>query len=131
MRKLLLALAASLALTSLAVGGDGPLLLPAPTNLSATLAINARVARLDPPVVVEKRALTLDEFACSFNPAPGHYEVVMVHPCTGCPVKVCFDLPCRCAKKVKVSKTCLEIRYGLCKAVVVRFTPDGGVRVRD
>src|SRR5262249_9693354 len=49
-----------------------------------------------PPTVV--RPLTLAEFAESFKPAPGTYEVVLLHPDTCCPVKVCFTLPCGCPK---------------------------------
>jgi len=86
-----------------------------------------------PPVVVAKPAPSLADFAASFHPAPtgGRYEVVVQHPCTCCPVKVCFCLPPGCPKKVRAFKNSLEIRYGLCKAVVVRFLPDGSVRVRD
>ena len=32
---------------------------------------------------------------------PGTYEVMLIHPCTKCPVKVCFSLPV-CPKKVLI-----------------------------
>lgn len=37
--------------------------------------------------------LTTAEFAASFKPLPGTYEVVLLHPFTGQPVKVVFTLP--------------------------------------
>src|SRR5581483_946720 len=86
-----------------------------------------------PPVVSAARAPSLADFAATFRPAPtgGRYEVVVQHPCTCCPVKVCFCLPPGCPRKIRAFSNALEIRYGLCKAVVVRFLPDGSVRVRD
>ena len=86
-----------------------------------------------PPVVAAPRAQSLSEFASCFRPDPcgGRYEVMLQHPCTCCPVKVCFCLPAGCPKKIRAFKNSVEIRYGLCKAVVVRFLPDGTVRVRD
>jgi len=72
------------------------------------------------------------EFAAHFKPtAPGHYEVVLLHPCTKCPVKVCFDLP-QCPRKVKATKTSLEFRWGVlcCKSVRILFLPNGTVAVR-
>ena len=35
-----------------------------------------------PPAVLPVRPLTLDEFAASFKPLPGQYEVLFVHPKT-------------------------------------------------
>jgi hypothetical protein len=82
-------------------------------------------------VVPGPRVMTVAEFAASFHPScGGNFEVVLQHPCTCQPVKVCFHLP-RCPKRVCVVKGGLQIRYGLCKAVAVRFCPDGGVRVLD
>jgi hypothetical protein len=82
-----------------------------------------------PPVVPGPRVMTVAEFAASFHPpCGGKFEVVLQHPCTCQPVKVCFCLP-KCPRRVCVVKGGLQIRYGLCKAVVVRFCPDGGVQV--
>ena len=71
------------------------------------------------------------EFARSFQAVPGQarYEVVVVHPCTGRPVKVCFSLP-GCPRRVKCGKNSVVFRYGLCKTVVLSFERDGQVRVR-
>jgi hypothetical protein len=76
------------------------------------------------------RVPTLGEFTQG-RFGPGQYEVMLIHPCTCQPVKVCFCLPV-CPKKVFVSKSRIEFRWGLlcCKAVVVHFLPDGRVHVR-
>ncbi len=83
------------------------------------------------PAVPATRALTVPEFARSFQAVPGQarYEVVLVHPCTGRPVKVCFSLP-GCTRRVKCGKCSVVFRYGLCKTVVLSFERDGQVRVR-
>lgn len=91
----------------------------------------------DPPPVpvaapsVGVRPPTLEEFADSFHAAPGHYEVVLLHPVTCCPVKVCFTLPCGCPCKVKVHAKSLVFSYGLFDRVAIRFHHDGSVTVRD
>ncbi|MGH7174534.1 MAG: hypothetical protein ACRELG_30065, partial [Gemmataceae bacterium] len=41
---------------------------------------------LPPPAIVPVRPLTIDEFAASFKPLPGRYEVLLIHPKTCCPV---------------------------------------------
>jgi len=48
--------------------------------------------------------MTLTEFASSFQPAPGAYEVLLVHPRSGYAVPVCFTLPDGCCKKVCVRR---------------------------
>src|SRR5947209_15674380 len=89
--------------------------------------------QVDPPPVPAPalaRPLTLEEFAESFHPAPGHYEVVLLNPETCCPVKVCFTLPCGCPK-VKVHDKSLVFHYGLLDNVAIRFHHDGSVTVKD
>ena len=76
------------------------------------------------------RPPTLEEFAESFHAVPGHYEVVVLHPVTCCPVKVCFTLPCACPR-VKVHSKSLVFSYGLCDKVAIRFRHDGSVTVKD
>lgn len=86
-----------------------------------------------PPVVGPSlRVQSVAEFVAGFRPGPsgGRYEVMLIHPCTHCPVKVCFDLPCGCPRRIRQTRTGFEIRYSLCKVVVVRFLSDGTVRVR-
>lgn len=70
------------------------------------------------------------QVADALKPLPGKYRIVMIHPCTCKPVEVCFELPDRCAKYVKATGNEIEIRYGLCKYVKIRFYKNGDVRVR-
>jgi hypothetical protein len=88
---------------------------------------------LPPPTpVAVGRAPTVAEFAASFSPRPGSYEVVVEHPLTHCPVKVCFSLPAGCVKDVHVRPRSLQFDYGFCKdKVAIRFFRDGGVRVTE
>jgi hypothetical protein len=77
------------------------------------------------PVVV--RPPTLEEFAASFRPAPGNYEVTILHSRNGCPVTVCFTLPPGCPK-VCVSKHQLDFQYP-CEDVRIRCQIFGKVKV--
>jgi hypothetical protein len=81
---------------------------------------------LAPPPV---QPMTLAEFADIFKPAPGTYEVVLLHPDTCCPVKVCFTLPCGCPKNVKLHKRSLTFVYDGCEKVRIRMTLCGTARV--
>jgi hypothetical protein len=82
-----------------------------------------------PKVVVPTRAPTLTEFAATFQPQPGKYEVVLQHPITCTPVKVCFTLPPGCPRKVSVHRRSLDFVYGGLQDVIIRFYRDGGARV--
>jgi hypothetical protein len=82
---------------------------------------------LVPPAPVVVRPITLREFAASFQPLPGNYEVVFAHTRTGCPVKVCFTLPPGCPK-VLCSRHQIEFDYGKCE-VEIRFQLFGRVKV--
>ena len=68
------------------------------------------------------------EFARSFQPLPGQYEVVLMHPYSCQPVKICFALPDACLKKTRVEKGELEFDYGKLE-VELRFKRDGRVNV--
>ena len=83
-----------------------------------------------PETIGAVRPPTLEEFAASFQPAAGHYEVVLLNPETCCPVKVCFTLPCGCPK-VRVHDKSLVFHYGLLDNVSIRFRHDGSVSVKD
>jgi hypothetical protein len=72
--------------------------------------------------------MTLDEFATSFQPAPGLHEVTLIHPRTGQPVTVQFNLPPGMPKKVRVSRRDLAFDYGR-HEVDIRFLLRGRVRV--
>jgi hypothetical protein len=78
-----------------------------------------------PPVVVA--VPTLEEFAASFRPAPGTYEVTIRHSRSGCPVTVCFTLPAGCPK-VCVSRHQLDFEYP-CQDVRIRCQIFGKVKV--
>lgn len=83
------------------------------------------------PAPVEAMPIpTHRQVAEALQPLPGKYRVVMIHPCTCRPVEVCFELPDRCAKFVRATSNEIEIRYGLCKFVKIRFYKNGDVRVR-
>ena len=101
--------------------------LAATTPAQTQLPVPGEVASVAPPPVV--RVLTLREFADTDFRA-GRYSVVVMHPCTNCPVKVCFNLPA-CPRSVRTSSNVLVLRWGVlpCKRVAVRFLPDGTVSV--
>jgi hypothetical protein len=85
------------------------------------------------PVAVaaaENRVPTLSEFAATFNPKGGRYEVVIQHPATGQPVKISFSLPDGTPRRVKVHRRDLEFDYRG-KEVSIRFLRGGEVRVKD
>jgi hypothetical protein len=73
---------------------------------------------------------TLAQFAAGFTPQPGRYEVVLLHPATGQPVKVAFTLPPGMPRRVRVFPYRLAFDYGRHDVVLV-FQRNGGVRVRD
>ena len=73
-----------------------------------------------PPTMTLERPFLLCEFAQVFKPAPGNYDVLMIHPVTGCPIRVCFTLPPGCPR-VCVGKRTLDFDYGCC-SVTIRFT---------
>jgi hypothetical protein len=82
-----------------------------------------------PAVVIPARPPTLAEFAATFQPAPGTYEVVLTHPVSGNPIKVTFTLPAGNPKKVHVHRREIEFDYGR-HFVRLRFDRQG-VRVQS
>src|SRR5262245_768352 len=99
---------------------------PAPVAAPVVVLADAPAVVLPAPTPV--RPPTHAEFARHFQPLPGRYEVVLLHPYTHCPVQVCFTLPPGCPKKVRVERRELEFDYGR-REVEIRFYRDGGVRV--
>ncbi len=73
---------------------------------------------------------THQQFAESFKPIPGKHRVTLIHPYTCCPVDVCFELPCECAKCVSADCNDITIRYGLIRKVEIRFYKNGNVKVK-
>lgn len=90
---------------------DAPL--PPPLPMPATIA------------PAPMRPIALSEFAAGFQPLPGNYEVVFIHPVTCRPVTVCFRLPSGCPK-VRVYKRMLVFDYGHHHFVRIRFKLLGG-----
>lgn len=83
-----------------------------------------------PPAVVPIRPLTVGEFAATFKPLPGRYEVLLIHPKTGCPVQVCFTLPPGCIRCVRATGHRIVFDYKCQCNVVIRFLHNGKVWVR-
>jgi hypothetical protein len=83
-----------------------------------------------PPAVLPVHPVSVGEFVASFKPLPGKYEVLLIHPKTGCPVKVCFTLPPGCIRKVRVNGHKIEFVYKCQRDVVIRFLHNGNVWVR-
>ena len=96
------------------VGGPAPLAPPP-----------AATPPVPPPAVV--RVPTLEEFAATFRPAPGSYEVTILHSRSGCPVTVCFTLPPGCPK-VCVHRHQIDFEYP-CEDVRIRCQIGGKVKV--
>jgi hypothetical protein len=76
----------------------------------------------------QARPLTPAEFAASFKPGPGNYEVVLLHPRSGQPVQVNFTLPPGQLRRIRVSRLHLVFDYGR-QEVTIRFLLGGRVRV--
>lgn len=108
---------------------------PPPVVLPAPLAVEPGGPPPVPAEVIKPaaaRAPTLAEVArvLKANPEGGKYELIVEHPCTCQPVKVCFSLPPGCPKRVVARKSELVIRYGPLRAVVIQFNRDGTYKVR-
>ena len=110
----------------------GPIVIGQPIDVPPVVVQPPRIIvnEAPPPVVVATRAPTLDEFAKTFKPQPGKYEVVIQHPVTCDPVKVCFTLPEGCPKKVHVRPREIDFDYGRTD-VSIRFIRNGSVRVTE
>ena len=88
------------------------------------------VPELMPPTIVPIRPMTVSEFVSTFKPLPGKYEVLLIHPKTCCPVKVCFTLPPGCLCKVRATGHKIVFDYKCQRDVVIRFLCCGKVWVR-
>jgi hypothetical protein len=87
-------------------------------------------AVVPPPAVLPLRPLTVSEFVATFKPLPGRYEVLLIHPKTCCPVKVCFTLPPGCLRGVRFTGHRIVFDYKCQCNVVIRFLHSGKVWVR-
>lgn len=132
-RNLLVAIALTCGVSSMQAQVYGPVVPPAPPTPFVPDAPlpPPQVVPAPPPAIVPVRPLTVNEFAASFQPLPGRYEVLLIHPKTGCPVKVCFTLKPGCIRKVRATSHKIDFVYaGKCD-VVIRFLHGGKVWVRD
>lgn len=77
--------------------------------LCLCLTADATPSPVPPPT--PPKPLTLEDFAATFKPEPGTYEVLFVHPVSKKPVTVTFTLPPGCTK-VKTDKREITFEYG-------------------
>jgi len=71
------------------------------------------------------RPLSLDEFAQSFQPREGSYEIVLLNPVTSAPATVQFSLPAGSPRAVTVSRRELAFDYGSGQWVRIHFDRKG------
>jgi hypothetical protein len=114
------------------VGGGGvmpaPVMVPAPVVPSREQVPAPDPSRDDLPApkpVAEPRPLTLDEFAQSFQPREGSYEVVLQNPVTSAPATVQFSLPPGTPRSIFVSRRELTFDYGIGQWVRIHFDRKG------
>jgi len=113
--------------TSVALAQSAPVI---PLPPSDTLPPPQTLPELSPPPIVPIRPMTVSEFVATFKPLPGKYEVMLIHPKTGCPVKVCFALPPGCIRNVRCTGHKIVFDYKCQCDVVIRFLHNGKVWVR-
>jgi hypothetical protein len=78
-----------------------------------------------PPPVEQPKALTLSQFADSFEARAGHYEITLINPVTGTPNAVRFSLPEGSPRRVSVYRNEVEFTYGPRQFVRIQFDRDG------
>jgi hypothetical protein len=97
------------------------------TTLEVTDGTTTRLIEVAPP---RTKALTLAEFATSFEPKPGTYDVELLHPGTKQPVQVSFSLPSGKPRAVRLKRREIVFDYGR-ESVAIRFLIGGRVQVRN
>ncbi len=111
-------------------GGRGGVSVQAPFVDVRVAQSPERIGAPSPPPVpqpIVKHVPSLEEFAATFRPAPGTYEVTILHSRTCCPVTICFTLPPGCPK-VCLHKHQLDFEYP-CQEVRIRCQIGGKVKV--
>lgn len=79
-----------------------------------------------PPAPAEPQpVLTLEQFAKSFQPKAGNYEVTLLNPVTRAATTVRFTLPEGAPRRVNSSRNEIEFEYGARRYVRIRFDRDG------
>jgi hypothetical protein len=108
---------------------------PAPTRAAEELPIPPAAPQRAAPVpesmrrplaVLPVRYMTHREFAATFRPVPGNYEVTLLHPYTHRPVMVRFTLPPGRIKEVDADRSEIRFDYGHWE-LEVHFKRDGRV----
>jgi hypothetical protein len=107
------------------IGDPIPVPLPKPGQTDFSVPVPVR----DVPAAT--RPLTHREFAATFKPAPGTYDVVLLHPVTNRPVQVSFTLPPGQPRAVRTWPRQLNFDYGSRRDVGIRFLADGRVQVTN
>jgi hypothetical protein len=105
------------------VPGPPTVPLPPPQPLPALPALPA-------PAIIPVQPMSVGDFVASFKPLPGNYEVLLIHPKTCCPAKVCFTLPPGCLRCVRANGHKIVFVYKCQHDVVIRFLHSGKVWVR-
>jgi hypothetical protein len=92
------------------------------------------VESLPPPLLQKQapsektgKAMSLDEFAKSFQPRGGMHDVVLINPLTQAATPVRFSLPEGMPRRVIVDPQGVEFAYGLRHFVRIHFNADGVV----
>jgi len=97
---------------------------PAPRQVPVYAPPQPHFVHHAPPVY------TMDDFLRCFRPTEGHHRIWIVHPCTGRPVEVCFNLPCGKLREVEVNRHSIEFDYSGARDVRLVFHHNGTVSVR-
>ena len=83
---------------------------------------------LDPPQpLTPAKPLTMQEFAKSFQPKAGSYEITILSPVTKEPTPVRFTLPEGTPKRINVNGRSIEFQYGPRQFVRIEFDRDGAL----
>ena len=80
-----------------------------------------------PPVAKAGKALSLEDFAKTFQPKAGSYEVTIVSPVTNQPTPVRFTLPAGAPRGVHLRANEIEFDYGIRRFVRIEFDNEGAV----
>jgi hypothetical protein len=105
------------------LGAPIPVPLPKPGQTEFSVPV--------PLTTTPTRPMTPQQFVDTFKPAPGTYDVVLLHPATNRPVQVTFTLPEGTARKVRTFPRQINFDYVGGRDVSIRFLADGRVRVTN
>ena len=102
--------------------------LPPPADLKPLPKPPAPNGDLAPPQPVQpNKAMTLEQFANSFQPKAGNYEVSLMNPVTKAATPVRFTLPEGTPRRVQVRSNQLEFNYGPSRYVRIEFDREGAL----